>query len=402
LTDWQNKIIGHGDEPPDQLLANPGNWRIHPKAQQDALAGAIAEVGYIRSVTVNKRTGHVIDGHLRVALAMRQGVKSIPVEYVDLTEAEEAEALATLDPLAAMAAADKEKLDDLLQSVKSADAAVQAMLAEMAEKAGLYLDKDKPDDPGAQIDKAEELRQKWQTETGQLWELGEHRLICGDCTDRAAVERVMAGEKAEAVVTDPPHGQNRDGITNDDPNGLRELYDASLIAMPLKDAVVIAFQSPRLFPEWLDATRKAGHRFERALWFYDETDVTFPWRGWLMTSQIAIVSSMGKPKWADRAYHHDCYVVKTAGKQGFLRGGHEGSLGAPAEHPTMKPLDVVEDLVAHTMGIVYEPFLGSGTTLIACERLGRRGRGIEIEAKYVAVALERWSQMTGKEPRLIQ
>ena len=137
MADWQNKIVGHGEEDPEQLLANPGNWRIHPKAQQDALAGAIAEVGYIRSVTVNRTTGHVVDGHLRVTLAMRQGVKSIPVEYVELTEAEEAEALATIDPIAAMAAADREKLDALLQDVKSGDAAVQAMLAELAEKSGV-------------------------------------------------------------------------------------------------------------------------------------------------------------------------------------------------------------------------------------------------------------------------
>ncbi len=128
---WRNRIVDHGLEDPEQLLANPGNWRIHPKAQQDALAGAIGDVGFIRSVTVNRLTGHVVDGHLRVQLALRNGEKQIPVEYVELSETEEAEALATLDPLGAMAAADQQKLDELLRDVQSDDAAVQAMLGEL-------------------------------------------------------------------------------------------------------------------------------------------------------------------------------------------------------------------------------------------------------------------------------
>ncbi len=116
-----NKVIGHGVERVDQLLANPGNWRLHPDNQQQALAGAIDDVGFIRSITVNKTTGHVLDGHLRVTLAARSGVDELPVEYVELTEAEEALALLTLDPIAAMAAADKAKLDDLLRQVNSDD-----------------------------------------------------------------------------------------------------------------------------------------------------------------------------------------------------------------------------------------------------------------------------------------
>lgn len=137
---WKNRIVGHGEEAPDQLLANPLNWRVHPKAQQEALAGAIDEVGYIRSVTVNKTTGHVVDGHLRVALALRRGEKSIPVEYVELSDAEEAEALATLDPIAAMAQADKEQLAAVLAEVQSGDAAVMEMLAQLAKDSGVEFD----------------------------------------------------------------------------------------------------------------------------------------------------------------------------------------------------------------------------------------------------------------------
>ena len=133
-----NRIIGHGEEQVDQLLANPLNFRLHPDNQQQALAGAIDDIGFIRSVTVNQRTGRVVDGHLRVTLAARSGVESLPVEYVDLSEAEEAQALLSLDPIAAMAASDKAKLDELMRAVQSDDERVQAMISEIAEKEGMF------------------------------------------------------------------------------------------------------------------------------------------------------------------------------------------------------------------------------------------------------------------------
>ena len=99
-------------EDPEQLLANPKNWRIHPKAQQDALAGVLAEVGWVQDIIVNKRTGFVVDGHARVALAISAGER-VPVVYVDLSENEEALILATLDPLSAMAVTDEDLLAGL-------------------------------------------------------------------------------------------------------------------------------------------------------------------------------------------------------------------------------------------------------------------------------------------------
>ena len=133
-----NRIIGHGEEAVDQLLANPLNFRLHPDNQQQALAGAIDDIGFIRSVTVNQRTGRVVDGHLRVTLAARSGVETLPAEYVDLDEAEEAQALLSLDPIAAMAASDKAKLDELMRAVQSDDERVQAMISEIAEHNGMF------------------------------------------------------------------------------------------------------------------------------------------------------------------------------------------------------------------------------------------------------------------------
>jgi ParB-like chromosome segregation protein Spo0J len=130
---WQNRIIGHGEESPDQLLANPSNWRIHPRAQQDALATVLDSVGLVQSVVVNRRSGFVVDGHLRVAMALRSEQASIPVTYVDLSDEEERLVLASLDSIGAMAVPDKEKLAELLEGIDREDATIDALVRAVAE-----------------------------------------------------------------------------------------------------------------------------------------------------------------------------------------------------------------------------------------------------------------------------
>ncbi len=134
---YANRIVGQGEEKPDQLLANPKNWRAHPKGQQEALEGALSEVGWVQQVVVNQRSGHLIDGHLRVSLALRRNEPTVPVLYVDLSPEEEALVLATLDPLSAMAFADKDKLDDLLRDVATGDEGLMQMLADLAAQEGI-------------------------------------------------------------------------------------------------------------------------------------------------------------------------------------------------------------------------------------------------------------------------
>lgn len=134
---WRNRIVGHGEEAPDQLLANALNWRIHPKAQQDALSGVLDEVGWVQDIIVNSRTGNVVDGHLRASLAISKGEAAVPVVYVDLSEHEERLILATIDPLSAMAATDTEQLAALLAEVTVTDQALTEMLAGLAESSGV-------------------------------------------------------------------------------------------------------------------------------------------------------------------------------------------------------------------------------------------------------------------------
>jgi hypothetical protein len=110
---WQNRIVGEGEEAPDQLLAHPDNFRIHPAHQQDVLSAVLNKVGIVQRVIVNKRTGRMLDGHLRVQMAISEDVPLVPVTYVDLSEHEEALVLATYDAISALAVTDDAKLEEL-------------------------------------------------------------------------------------------------------------------------------------------------------------------------------------------------------------------------------------------------------------------------------------------------
>ena len=206
---WRNRITGAGEEAPDQLLANPANWRVHPKAQQEALAGALDTVGWVQQVLVNRRSGFVVDGHARVALALSRGEATVPVLYVDLEPDEEALVLATLDPIGAIATRDEEKLRALLAEVTVDDAGLRRLLADMAgPNTGLTDPDDLPEPSEAPYVKA-----------GELWTLGDHRLLCGDATSAEDVGRLLDGSAPTLLATDPPYGVSldptwRDGVYN--------------------------------------------------------------------------------------------------------------------------------------------------------------------------------------------
>lgn len=128
---WVNRIVGYDNVPPDQLLANPSNFRLHPKRQQDALTGSLNELGWLQDIIVNRVTDHVLDGHLRVQLALRNGEATVPVKYIELSESEEKLALAVFDPITYMAETDTNLLDDLLNDVSTGEEALQELIAQM-------------------------------------------------------------------------------------------------------------------------------------------------------------------------------------------------------------------------------------------------------------------------------
>ena len=426
---WRNRIIGYGEIAPEQALANDKNWRIHPKPQQDSLSGVLSDVGVVQNVIINKRTDPswgrdqnvetVVDGHLRISLAISAGQPTVPVTYVDLDRAEEAEILATLDPLAAMAATDSAQLDSLLQSFNSSDAAVGAMLADLAKEAGLYLDKP-VEAPEAQIDKAEELRVKWGTAAGQLWEIPSksvpgkaHRLLCGDSTKAEDVARLMGTDKAEMVWTDPPYGvaigdknkmlnaiarsnrveENLANDTLDEPSLVRMLegaFDSAMVHCLAGAAWYVAAPAGPLHVLFGQVLKDRGIWRQTIQWVknnatFSPMGVDYHWRaepifyGWLPNA--------GHRYYGGRT-QNTVWEIDRPSKS--------------PEHPTMKPVELVSRAIENSSQsgqIVYDPFLGSGTTMVAAEQLGRLGYGNDVESKYVAVALQRLADM-GLVPRL--
>lgn len=173
---FRSRIVGQGEEAPDQLLANPLNWRVHPKEQVDALEGLLQQVGWVQRVIVNKRTGHVVDGHARVALALRRSEPSLPVLYVDLSADEERLVLAAIDPIGGMAGRDDDMLAQVLDGLTAEDEGLQALLDSLKPEAVDGTDglTDEEDVPDIQADPA--------TKPGDVWILGRHRLMCGDST----------------------------------------------------------------------------------------------------------------------------------------------------------------------------------------------------------------------------
>jgi len=135
----ENRIIGESDVAPEDLTGNPHNWRTHSQAQRDVIAGGLEEVGWVQRVIVNQRTGHLVDGHARVAVAEQRGEPTIPVLYIDVSEEEEHLLLASLDPIAAMAGEDHEALARLLAGVSSEDSALAALLDGLGDEAAAAM-----------------------------------------------------------------------------------------------------------------------------------------------------------------------------------------------------------------------------------------------------------------------
>lgn len=412
---WNNRIVGSGSKPASQFLANPLNFRRHPQNQRAAVKGSLDELGWVQNVLENVRTGNLIDGHERVWQALQNDDANVPFIQVDLSEEEERLALAILDPISALAETDKDQLDALLREVQTDDEALQKMLAELAKESGLYPDKPKAEDPGAQIDKAEELREKWSTCSGQLWEIPSlsvpgkaHRLLCGDSTKAEDVARLMGDEKAVLFATDPPYGIDYDSAQLHR-NGSH--YDA-IEHDELKDEKYQAWLEV-VFQAWLP------HLAETAAWYLWHPMLTQGYFAAAAAAARVIISRQiiwVKPQFifGRGEYHwmHElCFFGWRQGNRPPFYGEHNQTtvwaLGYDGnrndrEHPTQKPAALFAIPMrnhARHGEICAEPFSGSGSQLIAGEQEGRLVYGMEISEKYVAVSLQRMSGM-GLDPRL--
>lgn len=192
-----------------ELLPNRKNWRRHPKAQIKALLGLLAEIGYADALLVRELPDgrlEIIDGHAR---AETTPDALVPVLVLDVTEEEADKILLTLDPLAAMAESDGDRVKALLATVHSDNPGVQELLRRIAEQQSQGgLEPEDVEEVHVSPDRAAELRAKWETETGRVWQAGEHHIGCGDCTLDDFVAHVcrLSGRRFRMINTDPPYG----------------------------------------------------------------------------------------------------------------------------------------------------------------------------------------------------
>jgi len=396
---WPVNIVGQGEEDPRALLPHPLNPKTHPPEQDAVVRASLNQFGWLRRVLKNRVTGHVLDGHERIRLAMQEGEPTVPVDYCEVPAEQEGAVLLTLDQSAALAQPHLERWAQL-RAEAEAQPQESAMLEMWARMAAEYAAMGAGPDTRTARWKAtddlpacsDEVRDTWGVTLGDIWQLGPHRLLCGDCRDASALDRLMQGERVQAVVTDPIYGTSRPGVAQDDEDPGRIAMAAAKL-LPGDDLLCAVFQSPRLLLGWIEALRSAGFTFERLLWMYKDAQTAYPWRGWLLKSETIILASRGKPAWQDvHPYAHDCYDVHE------VRGELDEDIGW---HGSIKPLSVVADLVQRLCpprGLVFDGFLGSGTTLMACEQTGRVCRGVEIEEANVAVILERYTRATGTQP----
>lgn len=170
---WRNRIVGTEDVDPKVLIPNPLNWRKHPTSQQQVLSGVLGELGWIDTVIVNKRTGRMIDGHLRVELALKKHEPTVPVQYVDLTDDEERLALATFDPITAMAGKDLDVIRKLVADLAPADQAVADLLKALTVT-------DEGASEALAVLRVSIADPEHKPVYGDVWEVGPHVLVIRD------------------------------------------------------------------------------------------------------------------------------------------------------------------------------------------------------------------------------
>ena len=216
---WENKIVGYGDEPPEKIKSNPLNWRWHPQHQRAVMNDILAEVGWVSQVIINRQTGLLLDGHLRVEEALRNDEQSIPVIYVDLAEDEERQLLATLDPLSALIETDDRKLDDLLQKINT-----------NSEHIAMLLDGLQPDAPATRKEIKDKVEVKKRVaETARVmfgpykfeisFEAYEEWLERVRATHGTDVIAIMSGMKEMLLITEKEEGLSNDSETTEATKG---------------------------------------------------------------------------------------------------------------------------------------------------------------------------------------
>jgi len=392
------------------LIRNVKNWRTHPRQQLTALRGVLADIGYADALIARDTPEGLvlIDGHLR---AETTPDAVVPVLIVDLTDEEADKLLLTLDPLAAMAEADRGRLADLLALVTTEDAGVRLLLERIARDGGVTA----PLLPGnTDPDDAPPLPAEPTSVLGDVWLLGPHRLLVGDATNEQDHDRLMGMDVARLLVTDPPYGvklnlglteRRFDKAANRKQNQRNPRY--AQLARPLaNDSLSDAEQATF----WQTAFRLA--RFEGDAYIFSASGppmipmaaaivaAGIQHHQWLVWDKEQFVLSS-----AHFHYRHEHIFYGWRGRSSWQGSRKEDSVWQAhrpyrsPDHPTIKPVALFEKALlcsSQAGDIVLDPFVGSGTAIIAAERLGRRCFAMELDPRYSDVAVRRWEQFSGK------
>ncbi len=383
--------------PLHDLNPYPGNPRHGNIA---AIKESLERNGQYRPIVARRATDEVLAGNHTLRAAQELSWTSISVTYIDC-DAEQAKRIVLADNRTNdLAGYDPQALADLLTELPDLagtgydQAALDSLLDELEPEP--LTEDEVPPPPAAP-----------QTRPGDLYELGPHRLLCGDARDPSAYERLLGDKRPALLWTDPPYGVDYEGktkaklrIANDQPGGLDPLLRDSFAAVNevLTDGAPLYVAAPggRLLLAFAEAFLGAG-------WDLRQTLV------WIKDSMV-----LGR---SDYHYRHELLLYGFKPGPGRLgRGGKRwhGSDSetsvfevdrprASREHPTMKPVELIERALLNSSrrgSVVLDPFAGSGSTLVACERTGRRARLVELDPRYCDVVSERWERLTGKKARV--
>jgi len=382
------------------LIPNPKNWRTHPSEQSDAMRGVLAEIGFADAVLARETKDglQLIDGHLRAEIAPDS---KIPVLILDVTDEEADKILATHDPLAAMAGTNDDMLQSLVADLDFDSEATQAMLDELCPSDPAELDDVPPQDP------SEDLRDKWKTERGQLWLIEgkqTHRLLCGDSTNADDVGRLMAGELAGLVATDPPYGvEAANRRTRRDAGDTNRFRDWGGIENDKRQGGELSAWLVTMWETWLRNSdpQAAFYLWTAAMEEGAAAAAAMRSAGIHIQSQIVWVKNQLTLGQTDYQWKHEnCWFGFLKGKQHIWNGGRKQTTVWEVKkvahgaylHPMQKPAELYAIPIRnHTSegDVVAEPFSGSGTQLLAADQLNRRCYAMEIEPKYIAVCLQR-------------
>ncbi len=383
-------------------MAAPFNPRTISGHDLDALRRSLRFFGTVEPIVVNRRSGHIVGGHQRVKAAQAEGIDEMPVVYVDLDDPAEKQLNVALNRI--HGEWDESKLEEILADLKTAGADLALTGFTEEELDELLRGPDAPADGLTDPDAVPGLPAQPITRRGDLITLGRHRLLCGDSTDAPQLTRLMDGKRACCLWTDPPYGVHYEGktarrltIENDSAEGLPELlrgaFAAASAVLEPGARIYIAHPAGRLSVEFAQAFLEAG-------WALHQTLV---WR-----KDIFVLGH------SDYHYQHEPILyghtpakgrVGRGGKHWYGDNAQTSVLDVPRpraseEHPTSKPVELIEIALRNSTprdGMVLDLFGGSGSTLIAAERLGRRAFLLEIDPAYADVVVTRWEDFSGQK-----